>query len=44
MILSEDVAERVKAELGWIEGQDFRKAGPEPIKRDYIFVGTRVSA
>lgn len=41
--LSTDVAERVRTELGWIEGVDFLLR-QEPIKRDVLFVSTRKTA
>lgn len=41
MTLAPDVAERVTAELGWLEGRDFKRAPPPPPQRDYLFVGSR---
>lgn len=41
--LAPDVAERVRVELGWVDGVDFRLR-QEPIKRDVLFVNTRKTA
>jgi len=41
MVLTPDVAERVSAELGWVEGCDFKTADPQPITRDYLFVRSK---
>jgi len=41
MTLAPDVAHRVTVELGWVDGIDFRSAGPPPVERDFLFVSSR---